>query len=179
MPAIICRHCGKSNLPEKRFCVECGQRLARSCAACGEPIAAGEKFCGNCGVRLEAEPPRREHDTPVDSQPAGERRHLTVLFADLVSSTQLATRLDPEEYHLIVQAYHQAVERVVTRLTAMSPSTKVMGSSHISDGRGRTATTRNGRCALASRSWKRSSQSIAVCPRADRSQCGSVSILGP
>jgi class 3 adenylate cyclase len=115
MPAIICRHCGKSNLPEKRFCVECGQRLARSCAACGEAIAAGEKFCGNCGVRLEAEPPRREHDTPVASQPAGERRHLTVLFADLVSSTQLATRLDPEEYHLIVQAYHQAVERVVTR----------------------------------------------------------------
>ena len=101
MPAIICRNCGKSNLPEKRFCVECGQRLARSCAACGEAIAAGEKFCGNCGVRLEAEPPRREHDTPVDSQPAGERRHLTVLFADLVGSTQMATRLDPEEYHVI------------------------------------------------------------------------------
>jgi class 3 adenylate cyclase len=40
---------------------------------------------------------------------------MTVLFADLVSSTQLATRLDPEEYHHIVQAYHQSVARVVTR----------------------------------------------------------------
>lgn len=116
MPAIICRHCGKTNLADKRFCVGCGQRLEVACTACAEPVAAGEKFCGNCGARVEAaEAPRRDSDPAVESQPVGERRHLTVLFADLVSSTQLATRLDPEEYHQIVQAYHQAVARVVTR----------------------------------------------------------------
>ena len=116
MPAIICQHCSKTNLPEKRFCVECGQRLELVCTACAAPIAAGEKFCGNCGVRVASVPAaHRENGAAVESPMAGERRHLTVLFADLVSSTQLATRLDPEEYHHIVQAYHQAVARVVGR----------------------------------------------------------------
>jgi len=99
MPPNSCRHCGKTNLPEKRFCVECGRRLELACATCAQPIAAGEKFCGNCGSQVDA----------------GERRHLSVLFADLVDSTQMAARLDPEEYHLIVQTYHDAVARVVAR----------------------------------------------------------------
>jgi class 3 adenylate cyclase/tetratricopeptide (TPR) repeat protein len=99
MPPNSCRHCGKTNLPEKRFCVECGRRLELACATCAQPIAAGEKFCGNCGSQVDA----------------GERRHLSVLFADLVGSTQMAARLDPEEYHLIVQTYHDAVARVVAR----------------------------------------------------------------
>jgi class 3 adenylate cyclase/tetratricopeptide (TPR) repeat protein len=116
MPAIICQHCSKPNLPEKRFCVECGQRLELLCSACGAPIAAAERFCGNCGARVApASALPRENGTPAESPITGERRHLTVLFADLVSSTQLATRLDPEEYHHIVQAYHQAVARVVGR----------------------------------------------------------------
>src|SRR5579859_3272772 len=116
MPPTICQHCGKTNLAEKRFCVECGQRLELVCSACAGPIAAGEKFCGNCGARVSSVPlTQRENGTVVESPMAGERRHLTVLFADLVSSTQLATRLDPEEYHHIVQAYHQAVARVVGR----------------------------------------------------------------
>jgi class 3 adenylate cyclase len=116
MPTIVCRHCGKTNLSKKRFCVECGQRFALSCAACADPIAADEKFCGNCGTRVEpADAALGEISPPAEFQPAGERRHLTVLFADLVSSTQLAVRLDPEEYHQIVQSYHQAVARVVTR----------------------------------------------------------------
>jgi class 3 adenylate cyclase/tetratricopeptide (TPR) repeat protein len=115
MPTIICRHCGKTNLSNKRFCVECGQRFAVSCPACADPIAVDEKFCGNCGTRVEpAEASISEVSPPAEFQPAGERRHLTVLFADLVSSTQLAVRLDPEEYHQIVQSYHQAVARVVT-----------------------------------------------------------------
>ena len=38
-----------------------------------------------------------------------ERRHLTVMFCDLVDSTALAGRLDPEEFQLLVKAYHRAV----------------------------------------------------------------------
>ena len=116
MPAITCRNCGKTNLPEKRFCVECGNRLELSCTACNAPIEASEKFCGNCGVRVaEPQAARRDGERTDELQAGGERRQLTVLFADLAGSTQLATRLDPEEYHEIVQAYHQAVARVVTR----------------------------------------------------------------
>jgi class 3 adenylate cyclase/tetratricopeptide (TPR) repeat protein len=116
MPAITCRNCGKTNLPDKRFCVECGKRLEFSCAACAAAIEPSQKFCGNCGTRFEApEAPRPHSNGAAELQAGGERRHLTVLFADLVGSTQMATRLDPEEYHEIIQTYHQAVARVVAR----------------------------------------------------------------
>ena len=48
-------------------------------------------------------------------QQAGERRHLTVMFCDLVGSTQIAARLDAEEWRDIVAAYHALVIEVVTR----------------------------------------------------------------
>src|ERR1700693_2080664 len=116
MSAIICRNCSKINLPDKHFCVECGKRLELSCDACGAPAQPGEKYCGNCGVRLTApEAPRRDSDGAGHLQSGGERRHLSVLFADLVASTQMATRLDPEEFHDIIQAYHRTVARVVAR----------------------------------------------------------------
>src|SRR5262249_3818377 len=46
---------------------------------------------------------------------AGERRHLTVLFCDLVGSTELSARLDPEEFCEIVRAYQRSAEEVVVR----------------------------------------------------------------
>ena len=115
MSAITCRNCSRINLPGKRFCVDCGKRLDSSCPACGAPVEPGERFCGNCGARLPDLDFNRDPAAPTDSRAGGERRHLTVLFADLVGSTQMATRLDPEEYHEIIQAYHQAVARVVAR----------------------------------------------------------------
>jgi class 3 adenylate cyclase/tetratricopeptide (TPR) repeat protein len=116
MSAITCRNCSKVNLPGKRFCVDCGKRLDSSCPACGVQIEPAERFCGNCGVRLDdAHLPALDAPASADLQAGGERRHLTVLFADLVGSTQMATRLDPEEYHDIIQSYHQAVGRVVLR----------------------------------------------------------------
>jgi DNA-binding winged helix-turn-helix (wHTH) protein len=47
--------------------------------------------------------------------PAAERRHLTVLFCDLVGSTALAGRLDPEDYREVVRAYHQLCAEVLQR----------------------------------------------------------------
>jgi class 3 adenylate cyclase/predicted ATPase len=44
-----------------------------------------------------------------------ERRQLTVVFCDLVGSTLLAERLDPEDLHDVLEAYHHTVERVVAR----------------------------------------------------------------
>jgi class 3 adenylate cyclase/tetratricopeptide (TPR) repeat protein len=116
MSAIACRNCGKINLFDKRFCVECGRRLELACVICNAPIGPGEKFCGNCGAKLEVlEAAPHDGASSVDLQAGGERRQLTVLFADLVGSTQMSSRLDPEEYHDIIQAYHQAVGRVVAR----------------------------------------------------------------
>ena len=47
--------------------------------------------------------------------PPGERRQLTVLFCDLVGSTELSTQLDPEEWRDRVAQYHRATADVVTR----------------------------------------------------------------
>jgi class 3 adenylate cyclase len=45
----------------------------------------------------------------------GERRHLTVLFCDLVGSTEIAAQLDPEEWREMVAAYHRAAAGAITR----------------------------------------------------------------
>jgi class 3 adenylate cyclase/predicted ATPase len=52
---------------------------------------------------------------PTLSLPAAERRHLSVLFCDLVGSTALATRLDLEDYRDVVRAYHQICAEVMQR----------------------------------------------------------------
>jgi class 3 adenylate cyclase len=58
-------------------------------------------------------------ETLGDSQPAevaaAERRQLTIMFCDLVGSTELAARLDPEDLREIIAAYHRRVSEVVTR----------------------------------------------------------------
>jgi class 3 adenylate cyclase len=53
--------------------------------------------------------------TPALPLPEAERRHLTVLFCDLVGSTALAGRLDPEDYREVVRAYHQVCAEVMQR----------------------------------------------------------------
>src|SRR5262249_61212530 len=45
--------------------------------------------------------------------PAAERRQLTVMFCDLVSSTALSARLDPEDYREVIAAYHRAVAKII------------------------------------------------------------------
>jgi len=46
---------------------------------------------------------------------AGERRHLTVLFCDLVGSTEIAAQLDPEEWRETVAGYQRAAAEAITR----------------------------------------------------------------
>src|SRR5919206_3387429 len=58
---------------------------AMTCAECGAQSPDGAKFCFNCGARLEA--PRR---------PEGERRFVTVLFADVVGSTAMGEEVEPD-----------------------------------------------------------------------------------
>jgi class 3 adenylate cyclase/tetratricopeptide (TPR) repeat protein len=67
------------------------------------------KFCGSCGAQLATASPS-EAEAEV-----GERRQLTVLFCDLVGSTPLAARLDPEDWREVVRTYQRAASEVVTR----------------------------------------------------------------
>ena len=52
----------------------------------------------------------------IPEQAAGERRHLTVVFCDLVGSTRLARRLDPEEMREVLLTYHNAVSGEIAHL---------------------------------------------------------------
>jgi class 3 adenylate cyclase/tetratricopeptide (TPR) repeat protein len=49
---VICPACQVENVPQNKFCGECGARLPAACAACGHPNPAGQKFCGECGAPL-------------------------------------------------------------------------------------------------------------------------------
>ncbi|MDX2169992.1 MAG: adenylate/guanylate cyclase domain-containing protein [Deltaproteobacteria bacterium] len=69
------------------------------CAQCGAPLMAAARFCSQCGQAVPA-------GAAGESATGGERRQLTVVFSDLVGSTELASRLDPEEYQEFVATYY-------------------------------------------------------------------------
>jgi class 3 adenylate cyclase len=70
-----------------------------TCRACGATLPGGARFCPACGARIAATMP---------AVAGGERRHVTVLFCDLVGSSGLAARMDPEEFADLLVAYRQA-----------------------------------------------------------------------
>src|SRR5438876_616381 len=74
-----------------------------SCPNCGGSIPGDARFCPNCGA-------------PVGQPAAEERKLVTVVFADLAGSTQLATHLDPERYREVMQAFYQTVSRELASL---------------------------------------------------------------
>jgi Double zinc ribbon len=96
-----CTSCGSENPDSKRFCGDCGSSLGSRCARCGVENPAGKKFCGDCGADLSQPTAAPQSAEPAGAPvvvesgeppevPKGERRHLTVLFSDLVGSTEIA-----------------------------------------------------------------------------------------
>lgn len=86
---ISCRKCQADNDVSSRFCEGCGAALDIACPACGANARRGAQFCGRCGAALAASPPQPLRDE-------GERKQVSVLFADIRGSTQLIQGLDPE-----------------------------------------------------------------------------------
>ncbi len=115
-----CPNCKANNLVTGRFCTQCGARFPIICPRCGGSIVAGSEFCGECGANLSTVAlPQSSHDVSADAEssrsvevpngitPGGERRHLTVLFCDIVESTALAKLLDPEDLGDITSTYYE------------------------------------------------------------------------
>src|SRR5262245_40510045 len=114
---MTCNRCGYQNGAEARFCQECGAPLARRCSKCGGALEPTAKFCPNCahptGVApaVPATPAPERFSSPSVYTPRhlaerilhskksleGERKQVTVLFADLKSSLELLVDRDPEE----------------------------------------------------------------------------------
>lgn len=87
----------------------------QACSNCGFANPVGFRFCGGCGVSLESSAPAPVPAPLAAQRPEPERRQLTVLFCDLVGSTQLATRLDPEELRDVIRSYQAACTAVIRR----------------------------------------------------------------
>ncbi len=111
-----CRRCGFDNREERRYCAECGAPLGGPCAACGFENEPGSRFCGGCGTALDGSGARRPAPSraePEPSAPVGERRHITVMFCDLVGSTALSARFDPEVVRDIIHALQRTCARAI------------------------------------------------------------------
>jgi class 3 adenylate cyclase/tetratricopeptide (TPR) repeat protein len=101
MGAGDCGRCGAGNAPSARFCMACGAPLARTCPSCGAGAEIQARFCNECGTPLDA-----RDGTSADALVASEeRRTVTVLFADIVSYTTLAERLDHESVKALTDRY--------------------------------------------------------------------------
>ena len=109
-----CPACGHENRPDRLFCTECGASLAPVCPSCGAVGESGEKFCGRCGAKA-SESAAGEPSSPAPESHDGERRQLTVMFADLANSTALSGVLDPEDLRDALRRYHDACAEAITR----------------------------------------------------------------
>ena len=113
---MTCPRCQHENPVDASFCDECGARLEAVCAACGEPNRPGAKFCRKCGQPLlridtgsqtetsrftspDKYTPKHLAEKILTSKAAleGERKQITVLFADVKGSMELLGDRDPEE----------------------------------------------------------------------------------
>ena len=106
-----CPRCQHENPATLEFCGECGAQLALICPACGASNAPAQKFCGECGAALGPGAPAARFASPESYTPKhlaekiltskgaleGERKQVTVLFADLKGSMELLAEQDPEE----------------------------------------------------------------------------------
>jgi class 3 adenylate cyclase len=127
-----CASCKHDNREGRKFCAQCGQPLKLGCPACGAHNEPAERFCGDCGAALGGHvqpgvdqspkatskvseiritPEQPDVSTTID----GERKTVTVLFADIKGSTELMRDLDPEEARAIVDPVLQLMMAEVHR----------------------------------------------------------------
>jgi hypothetical protein len=116
-----CVSCGFENPADASFCGECAAPLAStlSCPSCGKANSAKQKFCNGCGGLLGGSTARSASADPRTYTPKhlvekiltsraaleGERKQVTVLFADVKGSMDLAEQVDPEEWHRMMDRF--------------------------------------------------------------------------
>ncbi|HLJ33045.1 MAG TPA: adenylate/guanylate cyclase domain-containing protein, partial [Ktedonobacteraceae bacterium] len=130
-----CPNCQTINPPEAKFCLECGNRLV-VCPNCGTVNLPTAKFCIECGTSLQQGITRPVQSVPASPLPAlstlpanisqtqplpdawntpEERRVVTIMFADITGSTQLADHLDPEDMRAILTGYFNLMTEQIRR----------------------------------------------------------------
>jgi len=124
-----CPRCRQDNPPQAKFCLECATPLAPRCANCGTQLPADAKFCFECAtpvgtlgsgsraVAPAASTPRHLAERILTSKAAleGERKQVTVLFADLRGSMELLADRDPEEARTLLDPVLERMMEAVHR----------------------------------------------------------------
>ena len=125
-----CPRCQHQNPPPAKFCEECATPLARACANCGSRLSPSAKFCPECAQPVaagtaaqarfaspEAYTPKHLAEKILTSRSAleGERKQVTVLFADLKGSLELLADRDPEEARAILDPVLERMMEAVHR----------------------------------------------------------------
>ncbi|HEY2833615.1 MAG TPA: adenylate/guanylate cyclase domain-containing protein, partial [Sporichthyaceae bacterium] len=103
-----CRSCEHDNPATAKFCLECGTALVATCPDCATPATPGQKFCGECGRNLGLPP------TVTAAPKESERKQVTVLFADVARSMELAERLEADEWTQLMQRVFAICRDAVT-----------------------------------------------------------------
>ena len=127
-----CVHCDAENAPGARFCSMCANPLPRLCPKCQQENPPEARFCSACatplrgsegthdlerldGLRELAPEGLQEKIREVSKSLPGQRKPVTILFTDIVGSTAIAEKLDPEEWKEVVQGAHRRVSEAVYR----------------------------------------------------------------
>jgi class 3 adenylate cyclase len=126
-----CPRCQHENRPGAKFCEECATPLTRTCSQCGSEVSSTAKFCPQCAhptgltphppaarfVAPEAYTPKHLAEKILTSKAAleGERKQVTVLFADLKGSMELLADRDPEEARKILDPVLERMMEAVHR----------------------------------------------------------------
>ncbi len=125
-----CPRCQYENPPGSNFCLGCGRRLGVTCGACGNDLPTGSRFCNKCGTPATGGPagharftspesytPQHLAEKILTSKSAleGERKQVTVLFADLKGSMELLADRDPEEARKILDPVLELMMEAVHR----------------------------------------------------------------
>ena len=126
-----CPRCRAENREGRRFCGECGLSFASTCPSCGFQNEGSEKFCGGCGGPLanSRQTPDTKHVSPESYTPKrlaekilrsksaleGERKQVTVLFADLKGSMELFADRDPEDARKLLDPVLESMMEAVHR----------------------------------------------------------------
>jgi class 3 adenylate cyclase/tetratricopeptide (TPR) repeat protein len=126
-----CPRCQHDNREGRRFCSKCGAALALRCTSCRFLNEPGDEFCGGCGASLlpagqtlephftspEAYTPKHLAEKILTSKSAleGERKQVTVLFADLKGSMELLADRDPEEARKLLDPVLERMMEAVHR----------------------------------------------------------------
>ena len=124
-----CPKCQTDNKEGAKFCIECGYKFELKCPQCGHPLPPPAKFCEECGYQLSKlkEAPSIDYSKPKSYTPKfladkilttrssieGERKLVTVLFADVANYTSMSEKLDPEEVRQIVDGcFHILMDEI-------------------------------------------------------------------